>query len=103
MQKIRKFQYACGIIERTLRDKTIKDTMLKFFKVLRMLVYGSEFWTMNEADKRAVEAPEMKFLRYVAGCTHKDQVRHDNIRQRLNIFNLNDRIHQNKINGTNIF
>jgi hypothetical protein len=40
----------------------------------------------------------MKFLRYVAGYTLKEHVRNDNIRQQLEIFNLNDRIHQNKKN-----
>jgi hypothetical protein len=34
----------------------------------------------------------MKFLRYVAGYTLKDQVYTDSIWQQLGIFNLNDRI-----------
>jgi hypothetical protein len=38
----------------------------------------------------------MKFLRYVAGYALKDQTRNDSIRQQLGIFNLNDRIQQNK-------
>jgi hypothetical protein len=63
-----------------------------------MLMYGSENWAMNRADRRIVEAAEMKFLRYVAGYTLKDQVRNDNIRQQSGIFNLNDRIQQNKKN-----
>jgi len=57
---------------------------------------GSESWTVNRADRRAVEIVEVKFLRCVAGYTSKNQVHNDNIRQRLGIFNLNDRIQQNK-------
>jgi hypothetical protein len=57
-----------------------------------MLMYGSQNWATNRADRRTVEATEMTFLRYVAGYTLKDQVRNDNIRQQLGIFNLNDRI-----------
>jgi hypothetical protein len=34
----------------------------------------------------------------VAGYTLKDQVRNDNIREQLGIFNANDRIQQNKKN-----
>jgi hypothetical protein len=30
-------------------------------------MYGSENWAMNRADRRTVEAAEMKFLRYFAG------------------------------------
>jgi hypothetical protein len=29
-------------------------------------MYGSGSWTMNRADRRAIETAEMKFLRYVA-------------------------------------
>jgi hypothetical protein len=68
-QKVDKFQYACGTIKRTLRNKTRKDTMLKVYKVMAvpMLMYGSENWSKSGADRRTVEAAEMKFLRYVAG------------------------------------
>jgi hypothetical protein len=34
---------------------------------------------MNKADRRKVEDAEMKFPRYVAGYTLKDQVCNDNI------------------------
>jgi hypothetical protein len=85
-------------IKRTLRNKTRKDTMLKFYKVMAVpvLMYGSESWSMNRADRRRVEAAEKKYLRYVAGYTLKYQVRSDNIRQQLGIFNLNHRIQQKK-------
>jgi hypothetical protein len=53
---------------------------------------------MNRADRRTVEAVEMEFLKCVAGYTLKDQVRIDYIRQQSGIFNLNDRIQQNKKN-----
>jgi len=53
---------------------------------------------MNLADRRMVGTVKMKFLRYAAGYTCKDQACNDNIRQRLGIFNLNDRIQQNKKN-----
>jgi hypothetical protein len=84
------FQHACGTIKGTLRNRTRKDTLLKFYKVMAapMLTYGSEFWAMNKADRRAVEAAEMKFLRYVAGYSRKDQIRNDNIRQKLKIFRI---------------
>jgi hypothetical protein len=80
--------------------KPEKDTMLRCYKDMAVptLMYGSECWAMNTAEKRAAEAAEMAFLRYIAGYTRKDQVRNKNIRQTLNIFNLNDRIQHNKKN-----
>jgi hypothetical protein len=55
---------------------------------------------MNKEERRAGEAAEMRFL-HVARYTRKDKVHNDNIQQKLKIFNLNDRIHHNRI-GTNI-
>jgi hypothetical protein len=51
---------------------------------------------MNKAERRAVEAAEMKFSRYFAEYTRKDQTHNNNIPQKLKIFNLNGKIQQNK-------
>jgi hypothetical protein len=50
--------------------------MLKFYKAiaLPMLIYGSECWAMNKADRMAVEAAGMTCLLYVAGHTRKGQI-----------------------------
>jgi hypothetical protein len=91
-QKINTLQSACGTIKRTLTIK-LKNALLKFYIVMAVptLLYGSECWAMIKADGRAVEAAEMEFLRCVARYTTKDQVRSDNIRQKLNTLNLNDK------------
>jgi hypothetical protein len=61
-----------------------------------MLMYGSECWAMNKADRRAVEATKMKFLRYIAGYARNDHACNGNIRQKINILYLNDRMQQHK-------
>jgi hypothetical protein len=60
-----------------------------------MLMYGSEFWAKKKEEERAVEADEIKCLKYVAGYTCKDQTRNYKIRQKLKIFNQNGRTQQN--------
>ena len=44
--KTNKFQYICGTIQRTLKNKARKDTKLKFYKTMAVpvLLYGSETW-----------------------------------------------------------
>jgi hypothetical protein len=56
-----------------------------------------------QADRRAVEEVEMTFLRNVDRYKRKDQVRSDNIRQKLKFFNLYNKIQQKKTTGVNIF
>jgi hypothetical protein len=63
-----------------------------------ILIHGAECWAMNKADKRAPEAAEMKCLQYVAVYIHKDKIHNDKIWQKFKIFNLNNRIQQNKNN-----
>jgi hypothetical protein len=58
-----------------ITKQNYKRKMLQFYKAtaVHMVTYGSECWAVNKADRRAVEAAEMKFLLYVAGYTNKDQ------------------------------
>jgi hypothetical protein len=71
--KLNKFQRMCGTIRRTLRQKTLQSTQLKFCNLMAvpMLTYESENWTINRSDKK-IELAEMKFLRSVAGYTLLD-------------------------------
>ncbi|KAJ4431286.1 hypothetical protein ANN_19883 [Periplaneta americana] len=92
--KLNKFYRMCGTIKRTLKNKTLQSTQLKFYKVMAVptLTYASDNWTLNRADRRKIETAEMKFLRSIAGVTILDRKRNEDIRKDLNIFNLTNRI-----------
>jgi hypothetical protein len=70
-----KFQRMCRMIRRTLRQKTLQSTQLKFYKIMAvpMLTYAGKNWTINQSDKKKIASAEMKFLRSVAGYTLLDQ------------------------------
>ena len=59
-----------------------------------VLMYGSENWFLNRADKRKIEAAEMRSARYSLW----DKKRSSYIREQLGIFNINDKLTQYKIN-----
>ena len=63
-----------------------------------VLMYGSENWSLNRSDKRAIEAADMRFLRPMAGYTLLDKKRSSDIREQWGIFNINDKLTQYKIN-----
>ena len=38
-----------------------------------ILMYASEYWSLNRSDKRKIEAAEIRFLRSLAGYTLRDK------------------------------
>jgi hypothetical protein len=46
------FNNICGVIARTLKKKTRKETNLKFYKIMAVpvLFYGSKTWTLRRRD-----------------------------------------------------
>ena len=65
---------------------------------VRVLMYGSENWSLNRSDKRKIEAAEMRFLRPMARYTLWDKKMSSDIREQLGIFNINEKLTQYKIN-----
>jgi hypothetical protein len=88
----------CRTIECTFTNKTRKDTQLKFYKGVAVptLLYGCETWALNRSDKRKIETAEMRFLKYVAGCTRRGEISNLTIRSELQIFNINYKITDKK-------
>ena len=50
------------------------------------------------ADKRKIEAAEMRFLRPMVGYTLWDNKKSSDLREQLGIFNFNDKLTQCKTN-----
>lgn len=83
--KIHKFQAICGTINRTFKKKARKETLLKFYDIMALpvLLYGCETWVQKQEDCRRLESAEMRFLRGVKGCTLRDQIKSEKIREEL--------------------
>lgn len=83
-EKLNKFTHICRTISRTLKNKTRKDTQIKFYKTIAVptLLDGSETWTTKTEESR-IQALEMRFLRRVKGCTKLDRLRNRDIRTEL--------------------
>jgi hypothetical protein len=59
------------------KEKTRKETNLKFYKIMAVpvILYGSETWTPRKRDWNRIQAAEMNYLITVKGCTRLDQIR----------------------------
>jgi hypothetical protein len=56
------------------------------------LLYGSDCWTLTKRQKSRLEAAEMRFLTSVAGYRLIDHRRNEDIREGIQIIDINSRI-----------
>ena len=86
-QKVSRFNMICGAINRSLRNRARKNTLLKFYKVMAIpaLAYGSEAWVLTKKHESKIQAAEMRFLRQVKGCTREDRIRNEEIRKECDV------------------
>ncbi|XP_075232478.1 uncharacterized protein LOC142330896 [Lycorma delicatula] len=92
--KMEKFNYHNGGIKITLENKVNKDTLLKFYKGASnpRFTRGSETWCIIKQMETLIQTAEMRFLRSVAGYCLNNRKRNSEIRNELNIFELNGKI-----------
>jgi hypothetical protein len=92
--KLQRFQQICGTIKRSLAGKVLKETLLRFYKIMAIptLLYGSECWTLTKRQKSRLEAEEMRFLISVIGYRLIDHRRNEDISEELQIIDINSRI-----------
>lgn len=101
--KLVKFRNVCGTIHKYLRNRTRKETRLKFYKTIAVptLMYASETWVNTKKIKNKIQTAEMKFLRNTLGCSLLDKKRNSEIRDILKVKELYENILENKLKWYN--
>ena len=59
-----------------------------------VLLYGAESWTVGKKEERMLEATEMRMLRRIKGVTLKDRERSENIRKKLGVNDINEKVRE---------
>jgi hypothetical protein len=92
--KLQRFQQICGTIKRTFAGKVTKETLVRFYKIMAIptLLYGSECWTLTKRQKSRLKAAEMRFLRSMTGYRLTYHRRNEDIREEIQIIDINPRI-----------
>jgi hypothetical protein len=76
--KLSKFVQTIGVINQVFKPSLVqRHTRLNIYRSLArpVLIYGSEAWTIRNADEKRLQAAEMKFIRKTAGLTLWDHKR----------------------------
>lgn len=74
--KLNRFQRICGAIQKVLKHKTLKETQLKFYKVMAVitLLYSLECWMLWKSNLKQLEPSEIKFHGSVKGCSREERL-----------------------------
>jgi hypothetical protein len=85
--KLKKFRHICGTLKGTLKNRTRKETQIKFYRVMAVppCLYSGETWILNQKDDSSLTAADFAYLNSVRGCTRLDCFHNEDIRQELNV------------------
>jgi hypothetical protein len=68
-----------------LKNKTRKETQIKFYRVMAVPTHGGEAWVLNQKDDSSLTAAVMVYLRSVESCTRLDCFCNEGIKQELSL------------------
>ena len=93
--KLNNFLKITGILNNVFRpQKTLKKTRIKLYNTLaiRVLLYGSETWTIKASDTRWITVAEMKYMSRTAGYTWTDYKTNAQIAKELKIIQILEKL-----------
>jgi hypothetical protein len=74
-----------------LKDKFYRTT------IRPAILYGAECWPNKRRRVQQLSVAEMRMLRWIYGNTRRDQVRNDNIRERLRVAPVEEKLVQHHL------
>jgi hypothetical protein len=61
------------------------------------MLYGAECWPTKRRHVQQLSVAEMRMLRWICGHTRRDQVRNDDIRERLGVVPVEEKLVQHHL------
>jgi len=91
-----KWRQASGI----LFDKRVPQKLKgKFYRtaIRPAMLYGAECWPTKRRHVQQISVAEMRMLRWICGHTRRDRVRNDEIRDRLGVAPIEEKLVQHRL------
>ena len=88
-------QASCILCDRKVPQK-LKG---KFYRtaIRPAILYGAECWATKRQHVQKISVAEMRMLRWSCGHTRRDRIRNDDIRDRLGVAPIEEKIIQNRL------
>ncbi|XP_070013898.1 uncharacterized protein [Nicotiana sylvestris] len=71
----------------------------KFYRVVVRLamLYGAKCWPVKNSHKQKMRVAEMRMLRCICGCTGRDRIKNEAIRDRVRVASVEDRMQESRL------
>ena len=91
-----KWRQASGVLCDPRVPLKLKD---KFYRtaIRPAMLYGAECWPTKRRHVQQLSVAEMRMLRWICGNTRKDRVRNDDIRERLGVAPVEEKLVQHRL------
>ena len=96
VENIWKWRQASGV----LCDKRVPQKLKgKFYRtaIRPAMLYGAECWPTKRRHIQQLSVAEMRMLRWICGHTRRDRVRNDDIRDRLGVAPIEEKLVQHRL------
>jgi hypothetical protein len=72
---------------------------VKFYRtaIRPAMLYGAEYWPTKRWHVQQLSVAEMRMLRWICGNTRRDRVRNDDIRERLGVALVEEKLVQHRL------
>jgi hypothetical protein len=67
------------------------------------MLYRAECWSMKRRHVQQLSVAEMHMLHWICGHTKRDHVRNDDIRERLGVALVEEKLMQHRLNGLDTY
>ena len=91
-----KFRELCPILTARGASLKVKGKLYSMY-VQCVMMYGSETWAMKVEDMQRLERTEKMMIRWMCGVTLKDRKTTEELRQRLGIVSVCDRVREGRL------
>jgi hypothetical protein len=61
------------------------------------MMYGAECWAIKGQHVQKMSVAEMRMLRWICGHTRKDKIRNDDIRDKLGVAPIQEKLVQHRL------
>ncbi|XP_070004752.1 uncharacterized protein [Nicotiana sylvestris] len=61
------------------------------------MLYGAECWPVKNSHVQKIKVAEIRILRWMCGCTKRDKIKNEVIRDRVGVASVEDKMHESRL------